>query len=409
MCRHTSGTNSCRLLSQLAEIVLGKAGEWGKPPDEIFIHSLESNLDWPVIGTRDYLATACQRDSEFGQKLQLWMSEEINWTFDPGNADNWRKALDNAARTLCYVFSNRAIFYEAIRARYPKHFPELRMPRRGPKGQRGNYDYFRARFQQAVLETGDYEPIFYPQVGDWAGALVFASDIACQGWKGVLAHLAEYDFRKIPYDIIGHIFQRLISPEERQKFGQFFTKEDIVDIINSFCIRRAGDYVLDPACGSGSFLVRAYHRKAWLSGRRGGRRTQDAHKPHQELLREIFGCDIAVFAAHLATLNLAARHIEDEENYPYIARNNFFAIPEQRDDSVASPVCARAVARGIKFPCRCPALTLSSAIRPMSGRNTFPGARNSNVSMARRRTLMTRALRPRRSFCMNCAKTFGRG
>ncbi|MGD0351138.1 MAG: N-6 DNA methylase [Verrucomicrobiota bacterium] len=323
--------------SQLAEIVLGKAGEWGKPPDEIFIHSLESNLDWPVIGTRDYLATACQRDSEFAQKLQLWMSEEMNWTFDPGNADNWRKALDNAARTLCYVFSNRAIFYEAIRARYPKHLPELRMPRRGPKGQRGIYDHFRARFQQAMLETGDYEPIFYPQVGDWAGALVFASDIACQGWKGVLAHLAEYDFRKIPYDIIGHIFQRLISPEERQKFGQFFTKEDIVDIINSFCIRRAGDYVLDPACGSGSFLVRAYHRKAWLSEQRGGRRTQDAHKPHQELLREIFGCDIAVFAAHLATLNLAARHIEDEENYPYIARNNFFAIPEQRDEFCVVP------------------------------------------------------------------------
>ena len=323
--------------SQLAEIVLGKAGEWGKPPDEIFIRSLESHLDWPVIGTRDFLAAACHKDSGFAQKLQSWMSEEMNWTFDTDNADNWRKTLDNAARTLCYVFSNRAIFYEAIRTRYPENLPALKMPRRGPKGQEGIYDHFRARFHQAVLETGDYEPIFYPQVGDWAGALVFASDIACQGWKGMLAHLAEYDFRKIPYDIIGHIFQRLISPEERQKFGQFFTKEDIVDIINAFCIRRAGDYVLDPACGSGSFLVRAYHRKAWLSERRGGRRTQDAHKPHQELLREIFGCDIAVFATHLATLNLAARHIEDEENYPYIARNNFFAIPEQRDEFCVVP------------------------------------------------------------------------
>ena len=173
----------------------------------------------------------------------------MNWTFDPDNADNWRRALDNAARTLCYVFSNRAIFYEAIRARYPEHLPELKMPRRGPRGQRDIYDYFRARFQQAVLETGDYEPIFYPQVGDWAGALVFASDIACQGWKGVLAHLAEYDFRKIPYDIIGHIFQRLISPEERQKFGQFFTKEDIVDIINR-------DFPFDwlPTASAGCFL-----------------------------------------------------------------------------------------------------------------------------------------------------------
>ncbi|MGA2137900.1 MAG: N-6 DNA methylase [Verrucomicrobiia bacterium] len=321
-----------------AAIVLGEVVEWGKSPDEIFIRSLESHLEWPVIGTRDFLAAECQKDSKFAQKLQLWMSEEMNWTFDPANLDNWRRTLDNAARTLCYVFSNRAIFYEAIRARYSDNLSELKMPKRGPKGQQGVYDYFRARFQQAVLATGDYEPIFYPQVGDWAGALVFASDIACQGWKGVLAHLADYNFRKISYDIIGHIFQRLISQDERQKFGQFFTKEDVVDIINAFCIRRAGDNVLDPACGSGSFLVRAYHRKAWLSEQSsGGRRTLDASKPHQELLREIFGCDIAVFAAHLATLNLAARHIEDEENYPCIARSNFFVIPEHREEFCVIP------------------------------------------------------------------------
>jgi hypothetical protein len=342
---------------RFAAIVLGQAGEWGKSPDEIFIRSLESHLDWPVVGTRDFLAGACQKDSEFAQKLQLWMSEEMNWTFDPTNPDNWRRALDNAARTLCYVFSNRAIFYEAIRARYPDNLPVLKMPKRGPKGQRGIYDHFRVRFQQAVLETGDYEPIFYPQVGDWAGALVFASDIACQGWKGVLAHLADYNFRKISHDVIGHIFQRLISQDERQKFGQFFTKEDIVDIINAFCIRRAGDNVLDPACGSGSFLVRAYHRKAWLSERSGGgRRTLDAGKPHQELLREIFGCDIAVFAAHLATLNLAARHIEDEENYPCIARSNFFVIPGRREEFCVIPGLRQRGGRREKLPVALPEL-----------------------------------------------------
>ncbi|MGH7887363.1 MAG: HsdM family class I SAM-dependent methyltransferase, partial [Candidatus Binatia bacterium] len=133
-------------------------------------------------------------------------------------------------------------------------------------------------------------------------------------------------------DIIGGIFQKLISPEERQKFGQFYTNEDIIDIINAFCIRRAGDFIIDPACGSGSFLVRAYHRKAWLSEQKGGgRRHQDFRKYHHQLLQEIYGSDIALFAAHLATLNLAARRIEDEENYPYIARANFFEVAERRD------------------------------------------------------------------------------
>ncbi|MEI8079195.1 MAG: Eco57I restriction-modification methylase domain-containing protein, partial [bacterium] len=37
------------------------------------------------------------------------------------------------------------------------------------------------------------------------------------------------------------------------------------------------------------------------------------------------------FAAHLATLNLAARRLEDEENYPCIARRNFFDVPRTPD------------------------------------------------------------------------------
>jgi Eco57I restriction-modification methylase len=87
-------------------------------------------------------------------------------------------------------------------------------------------------------------------------------------------------------------------------------------LVNAFCVREAGDAVLDPACGSGSFLVRAYYRKRWLC----------PQKPHADLLSELFGCDIALYPAHLATLNLAAREINDEANYPQITRKDFFDI-----------------------------------------------------------------------------------
>ncbi len=339
------------LFEMLAGIVEGKLVEWGKPPDAVFINSLESHLDWPVFGTRDYLIAASAKDTAFSAQLQSWMATEMNWTFDPTDSNNWSETLERAARTLCYIFCNRAIFYEAIRAKYPDDLNELRMPRRGRKEPRGIYGYFRDEFKRAVAETGDYEPIFYPQVNDWAGALIFSSDMACEGWAGLFTNLAQYNFREIPYDIIGGIFQKLISPEERQKFGQFYTNEDIIDVINAFCIRRAGDIAIDPACGSGSFLVRAYHRKAWLSEQKGGgKRTQDSRNIHQDLLREIYGCDIALFAAHLATLNLASRHIEDEENYPYIARANFFEIPGRRDKFCVVPGLRNATGEKDKIP-----------------------------------------------------------
>jgi len=315
-----------------AAILTERRTDWGVPPDVLFIHSLESHLEWPVIGTADYMGATCQSDSLFKAKLQAWMAGEMGWTFDPDHPDDWAQTLDRAARTLVYVFCNRAIFYDAIRARFPDTLRPLALPRKSQHGHEGVYQNFRTQFQQAIYETGDYEPIFYPAVDDWAGALVFASPMACQGWLGVFTNLSQYNFKDIPSDVLGGIFQRLIAPEERQKFGQFYTNEDIVDIMNAFCIRKADDVVIDPACGSGSFLVRAYHRKSWLSEQQSARsRSRDAHLSHQDLLRGIFGCDIALFAAHLATLNLAARQINDEENYPYIARGNFFEVIEDRE------------------------------------------------------------------------------
>src|SRR5207237_1551877 len=92
--------------------------------------------------------------------------------------------------------------------------------------------------------------------------------------------------------------------------------ENIVDVINAFCIRKANNVTLDPACGSGSFLVRAYYRKCQL----------DSRLSHEEALEQLYGCDINPFPAHLATLNLAARNISNRENYPRIVRVNFFNV-----------------------------------------------------------------------------------
>ena len=106
-----------------------------------------------------------------------------------------------------------------------------------------------------------------------------------------------------------------------------------MDLINIFCIHYAEDAILDPACGSGSFLVRAYYLKRRLNPAR----------LHMDLIGDLFGCDIALYPAHLATLNLAAREINDEANYPRIARRNIFnfeppqafsTIPNSADDSV---------------------------------------------------------------------------
>ena len=117
------------------------------------------------------------------------------------------------------------------------------------------------------------------------------------------------------------MYERLISASERRRFGQFYTSPDVVDLINAFCIRNAGDQVLDPACGGGTFLVRAYSRKRALEQSASG-----STPSHERLLGEIFGVDIGAFPAQLSTINLAVRHLSDQANYPRVAKASFLTL-----------------------------------------------------------------------------------
>lgn len=305
------------LLSNLNDIVFDIRPDWSMPPDDIFIRSLESHLDWPVQLMSAYVLKEADRSKAFGQRVEQWLSEQER-TFVRTPHEEWAKAVDNMAKTLAYVWTNRLIFYQALRARF-SDLPHLRL--RGSVEKADEVVTALNRLlMRAVERSGDYEPLLMPEATDWATTLVFQPDGAVDAWRGLLRHLESVDFSEVSSDIVGRIFQRLIGPDERHRYGQHFTGDDVVDLINSFCVHSADDAVLDPACGSGSFLVRAYYRK----------RNMDTSRSHLDLLSELFGCDIALYPAHLATLNLAAREISDEANYPRIARRNFFDVSPQK-------------------------------------------------------------------------------
>src|SRR5205085_1865304 len=119
------------------------------------------------------------------------------------------------------------------------------------------------------------------------------------------------------YEVIGQIFEGLLSVEERHKFGQHYTRSEVVDLINAFCIRRPDVKVLDPSCGGGTFLVRAYQRKSDLA---------EGALRHQEIIAQLFGFDISAYPVHLTTINLATRNLKEGANYPRVARKDFFKV-----------------------------------------------------------------------------------
>ncbi|MBN1339114.1 MAG: SAM-dependent DNA methyltransferase [Bacteroidales bacterium] len=128
--------------------------------------------------------------------------------------------------------------------------------------------------------------------------------------------MSKYDFSKLGFDIIGRIFERLIPAEERHNLGQYFTNADVVDLILKFCVHHEDDKVLDPSCGAGTFLVRAYHHL----------KLMNLQKPHEEILQKVWGNDIAKFPAHLSTINLAIKDLAVDKNYPNILKEDFFEL-----------------------------------------------------------------------------------
>jgi len=309
------------LLREIADIIGGRRREWALPPDEVFIQSLNSHLDWPIELVSSYILEQADRNKVFSSRVEQWMSDQDR-TFVRSPRDEWEKSVKNMARTLAYIWANRLIFYKALRARFPE-LPRLDI-RPSIKRSEDAVQALNRFFQRAVERSGDYEPLLMPKERDWATGLVFQPPNAMDAWRGLLKGIEPIDFHEVSSDVVGRIFQKLIGPEERHRFGQHFTGDDVVDLINCFCVRKADANILDPACGSGSFLVRAYYRKRHMNPRRS----------HLALLGELFGCDIALYPAHLATLNLAAREINEEANYPRITRNNFFDLDPKK------PFCA---------------------------------------------------------------------
>lgn len=306
-----------QFLTRSAGIITGAEAMPWQPLDAKFLFIWESALEQPVAQTLRALTDLYEKDKEFTKALDHWMVDQ-QWVISHRDEEIIRDNLERAAKFSNYMLANRVIFYKALRRRIRGMNP-LVIPkalRTGAELRKLLDEYF----EHAILKSRNYETVFYRDYGD---TLPFLSDHVVDSWCDLVDQTDAFDFTKIDYEIIGAIFERLLSPSERHKFGQHYTMSEVVDLINAFCIRDANAKVMDPACGGGTFLVRAYKRKSDLSG---------GKIQHQDLLQQLCGLDIAAYPAHLTTVNLATRDLIDDANYPLVARKDFF------DSDVNEPI-----------------------------------------------------------------------
>ena len=124
-----------------------------------------------------------------------------------------------------------------------------------------------------------------------------------------------YDFQYIPIETISAIYEHFLKAED-QDDGAFYTPRFLAEIVLDSALDGVGSLLnkrfLDPACGSGIFLVGLFNRIAeeWKVANPGARNDQRARELSRILQQNLFGVDINQTACRIAAFSLYLAYLD---------------------------------------------------------------------------------------------------
>ena len=136
----------------------------------------------------------------------------------------------------------------------------------------------------------------------------FLSGHLMRGYPRTQARLWPYSFSLIPIELISSIYEMFAhagDPANAETLSVHYTRFSLVEMMLSRSMRSLSDTakILDPACGSGVFLVEAFRRLVRKRAYRLGRQLSRAEL--EEILKsQIFGIDIDRDAVSVAAFSL---------------------------------------------------------------------------------------------------------
>ena len=124
--------------------------------------------------------------------------------------------------------------------------------------------------------------------------------------RAIARRVARFDWRNAPADIAPILYESVIPADERRQLGEYYTPDWLARaMVEELVSDPLNQRVLDPACGSGTFIVEAVKR-VMEAAREGGLRQDEVFG---KLRDSVIGIDVHPVAVHLARASwtLAAR------------------------------------------------------------------------------------------------------
>ena len=113
-----------------------------------------------------------------------------------------------------------------------------------------------------------------------------------------LAHrVARFDWRQAPNDVAAILYETVIPPDERRQLGEYYTPDWLArSIVQELVAEPLNQHVLDPACGSGTFVAEAVTHFIEAANET----SQDPKEMLEWLRFSVSGIDVHPVAVHLA-------------------------------------------------------------------------------------------------------------
>lgn len=345
------------LLEEVCQFRIG-VGKWLEL-DDVFLQRLRTFHTFITPFVLESLNRQLRENIRFKEEYVKWLRSQL---FEYSSEMNER-----IAEQLAYMLMNRLTFYKTLETQISS-LPKLtRIETEDPKVFS---ERLRAIFEKVVKDV-DYEAIFEPH------AILdkfLLPKTLIYTLNDFIDELGTYDLAKIRSDVIGRVYEELIPEVERHKLGQYYTPPPIIELITEMCIKSPDDKVLDPACGSGGFLVKAYLKLKDLKKKENPFAEDD--KLHEEILNQLYGIDINPFPAQLSSINLAVRNLKVTSRNINLVVSDFFKVkpsigivPKELDAVVTNPPYTRQEEMEYKDQIREEALTYSDGSKiPLDAR-----------------------------------------
>ncbi|MGD0017023.1 MAG: N-6 DNA methylase, partial [Verrucomicrobiia bacterium] len=173
-----------------------------------------------------------------------------------------------------------------------------------PKSRRSKMQ-FRGIVDGEFFKNQNIKNLAEPDFFSWAldtraenGFLEFIS--------GIFSRLDVYNFDKLSEDVLKELYQELVDPVSRHDLGEYYTPDWLAELTLGQINYRNGR-LLDPACGSGTFLFAAVHRLR--------AQKMTGQKLVEHVLNSITGIDVHPLAIFMAKANLLLALRAELETY----------------------------------------------------------------------------------------------